>query len=133
MSDHTISCTIVNQTSGTMVLASTAPNDHTDVSTASGASSIAAGVTVDNAFTGWNNWASGCGGTVTYTMPNSTDVLVIAYNTSTTYENSYCIPMLRSADPSTTPGCDAYYCDVSGSVVSGQDNGAVTTVTVYDK
>lgn len=131
MSDHSISCTIVNKTSGTIVLASSDPNKNTDLKIASNANAISAGVTVTDAFTGSNNATTGCGGSVTYTMPNSDDVLVIYYNTSTGNDNSYCFPVLQSTD-SDAIACGAYYCTVSGSVDATEDNGITTTITIYE-
>jgi hypothetical protein len=131
MSDHTVSCTIVNQTSGTMVLAGSAPNKNTNLQIASNANAISAGSTVANAFTGSNNAMSGCGGTVTYTLPNNEAVLIIAYNTSTGDVNTYCFPMLQSSN-SESIGCDSYYCTASRSAVSQDDNGVTATITVYE-
>jgi hypothetical protein len=132
MSDHTISCTIVNQTSATMVLASSDPNSKTNLSIASDANAIASGVTVTDAFTGSNSATSGCGGSVTYTMPNDTDILVIYYNTSTGNDNSYCFPVLQSNDAAEAIACGAYYCTASTSVSTTDDNGITTTITVYE-
>jgi hypothetical protein len=131
MSDHSVSCTIVNQTSGTMVLAGSAPNKNTDLKIASNANAISAGSTASNAFTGSNNAMSGCGGTVTYTLPNNQAVLIIAYNTSTSDVNTYCFPMLKSNN-SEYIGCDSYYCTASSSAVSQDDNGVTATITVYE-
>jgi hypothetical protein len=131
MSDHSISCTIVNQTSDTMVLASSDPNSKTNLSIASDANAIASGVTVTDAFTGSNSATSGCGGSVTYTLPNDTDILVIYYNTSTGNDNSYCFPVLQSTD-SEAIACGAYYCTASTSVSTTDDNGITTTITVYE-
>jgi hypothetical protein len=131
MSDHTVSCTIVNRTTGTMVLAGQAPNKNTNLTIASNANAIGPGVTITKAFTGSNNAMAGCGGTVTYTLPNNTAVLVIAYNTSTGDVNTYCFPMLQSTGASSL-GCDAYYCTASNSAVSQNDNGVTATITVYE-
>jgi hypothetical protein len=131
MSDHTISCTIDNQTTGTMVLASSAPNSGTNLSIASDANAIATGVTVTDAFAGSNSDMSGCGGSVTYTMPNNTDVMIIYYNTSVGNDNSYCFPVLQSTD-SEYIACGAYYCTASSSVSTTDDNGITTTITVYE-
>jgi hypothetical protein len=131
MSDHTITCAIVNNTSGTMVLSGQAPNSGTQLQV--DANTIAGnGGTANPAFTGWNRLVAGCGGTVTYTLPNNIDLLVIEYNTSTTYDNSYCVPYLQSADSQNGIGCDAYYCTTSNSVSTTDDDGIVTTITISE-
>ena len=132
MSDHTITCNIVNNTSGVMVLSGAVPNSGTKLDVASNANSIGAGVAVDPAFTGSNRLVAGCGGIVTYTLPNTIDLLVIEYNTSTTFDNSYCVPYLQSANSQDGIGCDAYYCTASNSVSTTEDNGIVTTITIWE-
>jgi hypothetical protein len=131
MSDHTVSCTIVNKTSGTMVLSGSDPNKNTDLKIASNANAIGPGVTVSNAFTGSNNVTTGCGGTVTYTLPNNQVILIIAYNTSVGDVNTYCFPMLQSNSPDAI-GCGSYYCSASSSVVTQHDNGITATITVFE-
>lgn len=131
MSDHSVSCTIVNRTSGTMVLAGSAPNKNTDLKIASNANAISAGTTVTDAFTGSNNITTGCGGTVTYTLPNNQAILIIAYNTSVSDVNTYCFPMLQS-NSAESIGCDSYYCTASSSAVMQDDNGITATITVYE-
>jgi hypothetical protein len=130
MSDHSISCTIWNQTTGTMVLAGSQKNSGTNLTVADAASSIGPGVKLENAFTAWNNAEVGCGGSVTFTMGNPDNVLVIAYNTSHNYYNSYCTPMLRSSSAELL-GCDAYYCAAADSAVD-QSDGVTTTITIYE-
>jgi hypothetical protein len=130
MSDNSISCTIVNRTSGTLVLSGSDANTATELTIGSGANAIASGASV-HAFTGSNNRMSGCGGTVKYTLPNNSSVLVIAYNTSTNHDNSYCTPMLQSTSPNEA-GVDAYYCQTVNAAVSGTSDGVTATITVYE-
>ena len=131
MSDHSISCTIINQTTGTIGWSSSSPNDHTDLVV--NANSIGSGVTSTDAFVGSNSATSGCGGSVTFTMPNNIDKLVVVYNTTAMNDNSYCYPMLQSIDTTTNIASDAYYCVTTDSFVAGKSDGVTTTITVYDK
>ena len=127
MSKHTITCVLVNSTTGTMVLAGTDPNSGTDLDMTSGSNALAPGTSTE-IFTGSNSTASGCGGTVTYTMPNNIDIMVIAYNTSVGQDNTFCFPMLRSNNTNDAIACDAYYCDTVDSVSTTEDNGITTWI-----
>lgn len=64
--------------------------------------------TNDLAFTGSSGAMSGCGGSVTYGLPDGMSQLVIMYNMSYTSNCCYVVPLLQNA---TTPtqGCDEYY------------------------
>jgi hypothetical protein len=131
MSKNSVSCTITNMTGGYLTLAAQNPNKGTDLDVAADANSIGPGVRCPNAFTGSNSAFSGCGGTVTYTLPNNTDILVIAYNTSTTWDTTYCFPMLQSANPGETLGCDEYWCTAASSYNTTSD-GTVVMIAVYE-
>ena len=116
-------------TSAALSLSDATPDDGTTFQlTETGQSipvSTAGGATA--AFTAFHSWASGCGGTATYMLPNG-DSLVIAYSTSHTSHTSSCIPLLQSG--SGNAGTDEYFCTATNAVVLGQDDGVTATITV---
>jgi hypothetical protein len=129
MSDHSISCAIVNLTSEALALTARTQDDGTTFQLAGTGQNIpvSSGGEGTPAFTASHSWASGCGGTATYRLPNG-DALVIAYSTSHTTHTSSCIPLLQSG--SGNAGTDEYFCTATNAVVLGQDDGVTATITV---
>lgn len=125
--NRTVTVTIYNHTSGSLTYkqSSTTGGD-LDIknNTISSGSSATAFVG-----SGPNLWYSGCGGEVTYNLPNGMDILTVVYNCTTTGNNCTTFAQLQNANGQ-NPGCGSYFAVVNpGSVTETQMS---TTVDIYE-
>lgn len=121
-----IVCTINNQTTGQIQYSS---NSTTGGSFSSKSNYVNPGASIEVfEADGPSAWVSGCGGVVTYTLPNSVDKLVITYNVSTTGDSAQTFAALQNISGSHA-GSDSYFIVVHpGSVVG---TSLSPTVSVY--
>ncbi len=127
-SSDAIVCTIDNQTSGTIQRQSSSKTGGN--LTVASSTNIDSGTSIQ-AFSaqGPSGWPSGCGGQVTYNLPNGQDQLVVIYNVSVTGNESITFAQLQNLNGNPV-GCDAYFVTVDPASVNGTSLNP--TITVYD-
>ena len=74
-------------------------------------------------------WYSGCGGQVSWNLPNGLDRMVVVYNCTTTGDNCTTFVELQNADGE-NPGCSNYFAVVNPGAVL--ETSMSTTVDLYE-